>query len=51
MSRKEDKIETEDLIFVIRKDRKKYARAIELLVADEKFKAVKKSVKGATGPL
>uniref|UniRef100_A0A6B2LV85 Transcription initiation factor TFIID subunit 13 n=1 Tax=Arcella intermedia TaxID=1963864 RepID=A0A6B2LV85_9EUKA len=39
---KRGKIQPEDLVFVIRKDRKKYARAIELLSMNEELKRARK---------
>jgi transcription initiation factor TFIID subunit 13 len=40
---KKGKLQTEDLVFLIRKDRKKYARAIELLQMNEELKAARKA--------
>ena len=40
---KRGKLQTEDLIFLIRKDRKKYARAKELLGMYDELKRAKKA--------
>jgi transcription initiation factor TFIID subunit 13 len=39
-----NRLTTEDVVFLIRKDKKKYARAIELLQLNEEVKMAKKAI-------
>jgi transcription initiation factor TFIID subunit 13 len=43
VSQKRGKLQTEDFVFIIRKDRKKYARVKELLIMHEELKRARKA--------